>query len=239
MRPRRSDASTKSAARRSPDPAVVRSAAFVTPMPVAEQLPLLGRRDLVRREARCVEEPPEVVARVREVGGDRRGYPPGVDADEDDPEAGRQDVGDGGLGLIGHRAGRVPRPRGATASRPGPGGYDPREMPHVMTVRGPVDPSTLGFTLPHEHTQCTLWQIPARWDYWELTADEPVILEELGVVPGGRRDRAGRPDAAGHRPRPPLAAPHQRAERAAHRHGRRLVPHRLLPAGGAHRPALR
>jgi phosphotriesterase-related protein len=52
-------------------------------------------------------------------------------------------------------------------------------MPHVMTVLGPVDPSALGYTLPHEHTQCTLWHIGNRWDYWELTADEPVILEEL------------------------------------------------------------
>ena len=55
-------------------------------------------------------------------------------------------------------------------------------MPHVMTVRGPVDPFTLGFTLPHEHTQCALWHIQDRWDYWELTADEPVILEELRLL---------------------------------------------------------
>lgn len=54
-------------------------------------------------------------------------------------------------------------------------------MPHVMTVQGPVDPSTLGFILPHEHTQCTLWHIQDRWDYWELTQDEPVILEELAA----------------------------------------------------------
>ncbi len=52
-------------------------------------------------------------------------------------------------------------------------------MPHVMTVLGPVDPSELRFTLPHEHTQCTLWHIQNRWDYWELTRDEPVILDEL------------------------------------------------------------
>jgi phosphotriesterase-related protein len=52
-------------------------------------------------------------------------------------------------------------------------------MPHVMTVRGPVDPSELGFTLPHEHTQISLWHIQNRWDYWELTRDEPVILDEL------------------------------------------------------------
>jgi predicted metal-dependent phosphotriesterase family hydrolase len=52
-------------------------------------------------------------------------------------------------------------------------------MPHIMTVQGPVDPSTLGFILPHEHTQCTLWHIQDRWDYWELTPDEPVILQEL------------------------------------------------------------
>mgnify|MGYP000555923859 CR=1 FL=1 len=47
-------------------------------------------------------------------------------------------------------------------------------MPHVMTVLGPVEPSALGFTLPHEHTQCALWHIQDRWDYWELTRDEPV-----------------------------------------------------------------
>jgi predicted metal-dependent phosphotriesterase family hydrolase len=55
-------------------------------------------------------------------------------------------------------------------------------MPHVMTVLGPVDPSTLEFILPHEHTQCALWHIQDRWDYWELTADEPVILEELRLL---------------------------------------------------------
>ena len=54
-------------------------------------------------------------------------------------------------------------------------------MPHVMTVQGPVDPATLGFILPHEHTQCALWHIADRWDYWELTPDEPVILAELAL----------------------------------------------------------
>jgi predicted metal-dependent phosphotriesterase family hydrolase len=53
-------------------------------------------------------------------------------------------------------------------------------MAHVQTVLGPIDPADLGVTLPHEHTQIALWQIPARWDYWQLTRDEPVILEELG-----------------------------------------------------------
>jgi phosphotriesterase-related protein len=52
-------------------------------------------------------------------------------------------------------------------------------MRHVMTVLGPVEPSALGFTLPHEHTQIALWHVQDRWDYWELTRDEPVILEEL------------------------------------------------------------
>ncbi|HET8786452.1 MAG TPA: hypothetical protein VFM38_12510 [Candidatus Limnocylindrales bacterium] len=54
-------------------------------------------------------------------------------------------------------------------------------MPHVQTVLGPIDPADLGFTLPHEHTQIALWQIPARWDYWQLTRDEPLILEELAA----------------------------------------------------------
>ena len=53
-------------------------------------------------------------------------------------------------------------------------------MAHVQTVLGPIDPAALGFTLPHEHTQIALWHIDGRWDYWQLTRDEPVILEELG-----------------------------------------------------------
>ena len=52
-------------------------------------------------------------------------------------------------------------------------------MPHVQTVRGPIDPEALGFTLPHEHTQIALWHIENRWDYWQLTRDQPLILEEL------------------------------------------------------------
>jgi phosphotriesterase-related protein len=55
-------------------------------------------------------------------------------------------------------------------------------MSHAMTVLGPVDPASLGFTLPHEHTQCALWHVQDRWDYWELTRDEPVILEELRLL---------------------------------------------------------
>jgi phosphotriesterase-related protein len=59
---------------------------------------------------------------------------------------------------------------------------------HVQTVLGPVDPGDLGFTLPHEHTQIALWHIPSRWDYWELTPDEPVIIAELEAYrsAGGR-----------------------------------------------------
>ncbi len=55
----------------------------------------------------------------------------------------------------------------------------PSPAPYVQTVLGPVDPATLGFTLPHEHTAIALWQIPNRWDYWELTRDAPIITEEL------------------------------------------------------------
>ena len=51
---------------------------------------------------------------------------------------------------------------------------------YVQTVLGRVDPSELGFTLPHEHTQCHLWQIQERFDYWELTPDEDLIAAELG-----------------------------------------------------------
>jgi phosphotriesterase-related protein len=50
---------------------------------------------------------------------------------------------------------------------------------YVQTVLGRIDPSVLGVTLPHEHTQIALWHIENRWDYWQLTRDEPVILAEL------------------------------------------------------------
>jgi len=51
--------------------------------------------------------------------------------------------------------------------------------PRVMTVSGPIPPDKLGFTLPHEHTGISLWHIANRWDYWELTADDDLITEEL------------------------------------------------------------
>jgi phosphotriesterase-related protein len=57
-------------------------------------------------------------------------------------------------------------------------------MAHVQTVLGPIDPLDLGFTLPHEHTQIALWHVPDRWDYWQLTRDEPVILAELAAYRG-------------------------------------------------------
>jgi predicted metal-dependent phosphotriesterase family hydrolase len=51
--------------------------------------------------------------------------------------------------------------------------------PRVMTVSGPIPPDRLGFTLPHEHTGIFLWHIEKRWDYWELTPDEDLLVEEL------------------------------------------------------------
>ena len=60
--------------------------------------------------------------------------------------------------------------------------------PHVQTVLGAIEPAALGFTLPHEHTQIALWHVQDRWDYWQLTRDEPVILAELAryTAAGGR-----------------------------------------------------
>jgi phosphotriesterase-related protein len=52
-------------------------------------------------------------------------------------------------------------------------------MAFIQTVRGPVAPGEVGFTLPHEHTRCVLWHIPARWDYWQLTGEDEVIGPEL------------------------------------------------------------
>jgi predicted metal-dependent phosphotriesterase family hydrolase len=60
-------------------------------------------------------------------------------------------------------------------------------MAHVQTVLGPIDPATLGVTLPHEHTQIALWHIESRWDYWQLTRDADLIATELGAF----RDAGG------------------------------------------------
>ena len=53
-------------------------------------------------------------------------------------------------------------------------------MAYVQTVRGRLPAEQLGFTLPHEHTQIALWHAAGRHDYWELTRDEALIVEELG-----------------------------------------------------------
>lgn len=51
--------------------------------------------------------------------------------------------------------------------------------PFVRTVLGDVPTTELGFALPHEHTAISLWQIPDRWDYWELTRDAELVVPEL------------------------------------------------------------
>ena len=52
-------------------------------------------------------------------------------------------------------------------------------MAEIVTVRGPIAPDTIGFTLPHEHTAIALWHVANRWDYWELSRDETIIVPEL------------------------------------------------------------
>jgi predicted metal-dependent phosphotriesterase family hydrolase len=51
--------------------------------------------------------------------------------------------------------------------------------PRVMTVSGPIPPDKVGFTLPHEHTAISLWHLSGRWDHWQLTADDDILLDEL------------------------------------------------------------
>jgi phosphotriesterase-related protein len=52
---------------------------------------------------------------------------------------------------------------------------------HVQTVSGRIPAADLGFVLPHEHTGIQLWQIPNRWDYWELTPEDALIVPELAA----------------------------------------------------------
>lgn len=51
----------------------------------------------------------------------------------------------------------------------------------VVTVSGAVDPTELGWVLPHEHTAISLWHIEGRWDYWELTRNAEVVVPELAA----------------------------------------------------------
>jgi predicted metal-dependent phosphotriesterase family hydrolase len=49
----------------------------------------------------------------------------------------------------------------------------------AQTVLGRVPVADLGFVLPHEHTGIHLWQVPNRWDYWELSPDDSLVVPEL------------------------------------------------------------
>src|SRR5439155_17291211 len=88
--------------------------------------------------------------------------------------------------LVGRSDGTLIAPSNPMCRRPihaGPARYATRRhhmAPRVITVSGPIPPERIGFTLPHEHTGISLWQIPDRWDYWELTPDEPLLIDELG-----------------------------------------------------------
>ena len=49
----------------------------------------------------------------------------------------------------------------------------------VMTVRGPVAGTDLGFTLPHEHIYCTLRHADYRYDVADQFVDEDVMADEI------------------------------------------------------------
>jgi predicted metal-dependent phosphotriesterase family hydrolase len=57
----------------------------------------------------------------------------------------------------------------------------PTSAGFAQTVVGRVPAADLGFVLPHEHTGIHLWQIPDRWDYWELTPDDALVVPELAA----------------------------------------------------------
>src|ERR1035437_4116202 len=77
---------------------------------------------------------------------------------------------------------------------PGPEPAGPAPAGYVQTVSGRIPAADLGFVLPHEHTGIQLWQIPNRWDYWELTPDDSIVLPELVAyrAAGSCRRRWGR-----------------------------------------------
>lgn len=50
---------------------------------------------------------------------------------------------------------------------------------YIQTVTGPVAPSELGFTLPHEHLYIQLWDIPGRYDGARQLEDDDVFVDEI------------------------------------------------------------
>src|SRR5581483_11258935 len=93
------------------------------PVSQLEKRELLLRLVEPRREPRVVEQPPEVVARVREVRCGRRRDTAGVDSAEDADEARREDVRNGGggggsSGRFGHAACSVARAASTSPCRP-------------------------------------------------------------------------------------------------------------------------
>ncbi|HEV8534612.1 MAG TPA: hypothetical protein VGR87_02680 [Candidatus Limnocylindria bacterium] len=52
---------------------------------------------------------------------------------------------------------------------------------YVMTVAGPIDPSTIRYTLPHEHLYTRFWEIDGRFDSPHLLDDDDVMADELSV----------------------------------------------------------
>jgi hypothetical protein len=67
------------------------------PDPEREQLVLVPRVEEARREARRVQQSPEVVPRIGEVRARLGAHAPGVDAAEHDAQASREDVGERAL----------------------------------------------------------------------------------------------------------------------------------------------
>ena len=103
------------------------------PPAVRQELVLLGRLEQPGREAGHVQEPPEVVARIGEVGARGGGNPTGVDPAEDPGQPGCEDVGNVRVRLLrvlGCRA----DPRTMT------GGARPRRT--ARTGRGGTRPSS-------------------------------------------------------------------------------------------------
>lgn len=74
-------------------------------------------------------------------------------------------------------------------------------MKHVHTVTGPVDPTTLGFTLPHEHMHLEMWNADGEGFVGQLD-DDDVLAAELSAfhAVGGRCLVDQTPRGAGRQP---------------------------------------
>ncbi len=87
--------------------------------------------------------------------------------------------------------------RGAARSPPGSRSCPPEQgvrMSYIQTVRGPIEPEKIGFTLVHEHMHLEMWHTSGDGRIGQVDDDE-IFAGELCRIQARGRQLPGRSDA--------------------------------------------